>query len=111
MGFVVLTRRATVPSSENNLMRCHHSPSQSSNRILFQTTRLLRSAGAHFYAWDRQIAHHDRSLRDSQRRVMFMEGVIPTAELGYTSLILEWPSGWAIIASLLLLSLFRKCFR
>jgi hypothetical protein len=67
-------------------MRCHLSPSQSSSRILVQTTRLLRSAGAHFYAWDRQIAHHDRSLRDSQRRVMFMEGVIPTAELGYTSL-------------------------
>ena len=60
--------------------------SQSSDRILFQTARLLRSAGAHFYAWDRQIAHPDRALRDSQRRVMLMEGVIPTDELGYTSM-------------------------
>jgi hypothetical protein len=60
--------------------------SQNSDRILFQTARLvLRSAGAHFYAWDRQIAHPDRALRDSQqRRIMLMDGVSPSDELDYT---------------------------
>ena len=58
--------------------------SQNSDRILFQTARLLRSAGAHFYAWDRQIAYPDRALRDSRQRVTLMAGVIPSDELGYT---------------------------
>jgi hypothetical protein len=59
--------------------------SQNSDRILIQMARLLRSAGAHFYAWDRQIARDpDRALRDSQRRIMLMDGVGPSDKLGYT---------------------------
>lgn len=58
--------------------------SQNSDRVLYQTTRSLRSAGSHFFTWDRQIAHPDRALRDSQRRVMLTDGVSPSDELGYT---------------------------
>lgn len=55
-----------------------------SDRVLCQTARGLRSAGAQFYAWDRQITYPGQALRDGQRRVILAAGVSPSDELGYS---------------------------
>jgi hypothetical protein len=57
--------------------------SQSGERILCQTARLVRSAGSQFYAWDRQIAFPDRAIRDSTHRIIITNGVSPGDEMGY----------------------------
>jgi hypothetical protein len=58
--------------------------SQSSEQILFQTARTVRSAGAQFYTWDRQIAHPTQALCDFKQRVLLGKNVGPSDELGYT---------------------------
>jgi hypothetical protein len=55
-------------------------------RILSLYSSALAISGRPIYAWDRPLSQPDRAIRDTQRRVMLMEGVIPTDELGYTSM-------------------------
>jgi integrase len=60
------------------------SHSQSEDRIRFGTARALRSAASQYYLWDRQIAHPERTLRDSRtRKVYLADGVSPTDAMGY----------------------------
>lgn len=57
--------------------------SQSQDRVLCQTARVVRSGGSQFFAWDRQIAYPDRAMRDVNRRVFLSDGVNPSDEMGY----------------------------
>jgi len=62
--------------------------SQSEDRIRFGTARALRSAASQYYLWDRQIAHPERTLRDSRtRKVYLADGVSPTDAMGYALMV------------------------
>jgi len=57
---------------------------QSGESILFGTARGLRSAASQFYLWDHQLAHPERTLRDSAtRKVYLVDEVSPTDAMGY----------------------------
>lgn len=53
-------------------------------RILYNTSRSLRSAASQYCIWDLQLAYPGRAIRDSQRRGHLTERCLPTDELGYS---------------------------
>ena len=52
--------------------------------VQYNTVRSLRSAAAHFYRLDLQIAYPQRAFIDSSSRAMLAAGCSPTDEMSYT---------------------------